>query len=239
MAKKEKYIYTKKKQPVFAVVKAILRIFIRKPKQFINYNDYIPTDGIIIAPHRGKWGPLFMHIYYPEKLSYIGAYPMLGNYKERYHYLRDVLYIQNCHKGKFSSTIKAAFEAIFSKMIYKGMHLIPSYNDMRFLNTIHYVSGTLNNGIPVGVFPEDSEEGYLDEMHGFHPGFVKIVQTHNRRFNTNVPIYPMYAHLKKRIMVIDKPFYLSDLEGKSDEEICRYAEDRINKLYHEYIEEKK
>lgn len=238
MAKKSSYVYSKKKQPVFAVVKAILKIFLHKPK-IINFNDEIPTDGLIIAPHRGKWGPMYTTLHYPEKMSYIGAYPMLGSYKERYNYLRNVLYIQKLHRNKFASTLVAGFEAIFSKMIYKGMHLIPSYNDVRFLNTIAYVSGTLKNGLPVTIFPEDSEEGYLDEMKGFHPGFITLARTYNRRYKEDVKIYPMYVHHNKRIMVIGKPFRLSDFDGMSDEEICRYAEDRINKLYHEYIEEKK
>ena len=119
------------------------------------------------------------------------------------------------------------------------MHLIPSYDDVRFLNTIAYVSGTLKNGLPVTIFPEDSDEGYLDEMKGFHHGFITLARTYNHRYKEDVKIYPMYVHHNKRIMVIDKPFRLSELDGMSDEEICRYSEERINKLYREYIKDKK
>lgn len=236
-SKKEIYVHTKRKQPVFAVVKFILRLFIHKPK-IISYNDKIPTDGIIIAPHHGKWGPLFLCIHYPKKISCIGAHPMLGSYKERFHYLRDVLYIQKLHRKKFGATLAAGFEAIFSKMIYKGMHLIPSYDDYRFLNTINYACKTIENGLPVVVFPENSDQGYDDIMHDFHPGFVKLIQFYNRRYKCDVPVYPLYEHLKKKLIVINKPFYLSELQGMSEEEICRYAEDRINKLYFEHIKDK-
>lgn len=238
MAKKEPYVYTKKKQPVFGFVKFVLKIFLHKPK-IINLNKEVPTDGLIIAPHRGKWTPIYMSIYYPEKMAFIGAYPMLGTYKERVRYLRDVLYVQKCHKKRFPSHLKACFEAIFSKGIYKGMHLIPSYNDMRFMNTIAYVSKNLNNGLPVCVFPEDSEHGYLPEMKGFHPGFIKIAQFHNRRYKTDIKIYPMYIHREKKTFVFGKPFRLSELKGMSDEDICHYSEKRINELYYEYFPEEK
>ena len=238
MAKKEQYIYPARKQPVFGFVKAVLKIFIHKPK-IINLNDKYPTDGLIIAPHRGKWGPLFMSIHWPTRHGFIGAYPMLGTYKERFHYLRDVLYMQKNHKKKFPSTIKASFEAIFSKGIYKGMHLIPSYNDVRFITTINLVQKNLELGMPITVFPEDSDNGYDDELRRLHPGFITIVETINRRTKKDIPIYPVYQHLKKKLIVIDKPFYLSELQGKTKEEICKYSLERINKLYHEYFDIKK
>lgn len=235
MAKKDEFIYKKKKQPVYAVVKFIFKIFIHKPK-VINLNDEYPTTGIIIADHRGKWGPFFMSLHNPFPVAFIGAYPMLGTYKERYSYLRNILYIQKLHKGKVFATIKASFEALFSKMIYKGMRLIPSYPDMRFLKTVNYVHGTMNNGLPVVVFPEDSEKGYFDELKVLRPGFITLAETIGRRNKVEVPIYPVYEHLKKKLIVIDKPFYLSELAGKSKEEICEYARLRINKLYKEYVE---
>ena len=235
MSKKEQYVYPKKTQPVFGFVKLVLKLFIHKPK-VINLNEEYPSEDLIIAPHRGKCGPLFMSIHSPFRHGYIGAYPMLGSYKERYKYLRNVLYIQKLHKGKFSSTIKAAFEAIFSKGIYKGMHLIPSYDDVRFINTINFVSKNLKIGLPVIVFPEDSDKGYDDELRRLHPGFITIVETYNRRNNCDLPIYPLYQHLKKKLIIIDKPFYLSEMKDKTKEEICEYSLIRINKLYKEYID---
>lgn len=238
MSKKEQYVYSKKAEPIFGFVKLILRLFIHKPR-VINLNDEFPSEGLIIAPHRGKWGPLFMSTHSPFRHAFIGAYPMLGSYKERFRYLRDVLYIQKLHKKKFPSTLKAGFEAIFSKGFYKGMHLIPSYDDVRFINTISYVSKNLKIGVPVIVFPEDSSNGYDDELRKLHPGFITIVETYNRRNNTDLPIYPIYQHLKKKLIVIDKPFFLSQMKGKTKEEICEYSHKRINKLYHEYFENKK
>ena len=232
--KKDEFVYEIKRQPVFFFVKAFFRIFIHKPK-VINLNDEYPKSGLILADHRGKWGPFFMSIHSPFPVAFIGASPMLGSYKERYLYLRNVLYIQKLGKGKVYATIKAAFEAIFSKMIYKGMRLIPSYPDMRFVKTISYVQKTINNGLPVVVFPEASDEGYFDELKVLRSGFITIAETINRRDKIDTPIYPVYEHLKKRLIIIDKPFYLSTLKDRTKEEICEYARQRINNLYKTYV----
>lgn len=238
MAKnRDKYVHKIKKQPVFFIFKSIFKLFIHKPK-VINLNDEYPKTGLIITDHRGKWGPFFMSIHSPFPVAFIGASPMLGNYKERYLYLRNILYIQKLKKGKVYASVKAAFEAIFSKMIYKGMRLIPSYADMRFVKTISYVQKTMNNNLPVVVFPEDSDEGYFDELKVLRSGFIIIAETISRREKKDIPIYPVYEHLKKKLIIIDKPFYLSQFKDKTKEEICEYAKNRINNLYKTYVKSK-
>ena len=114
MAKRKSYIYKKKKQPVYGLFTNLMKIFLHKPK-FTNLNDEFPTDGLMVGPHMGKWGPFYMSQWMPFKYAVIGAHPMLGSYKDRWKYLRDVLYMQKAHKGQVFSSIKATFEAVFSK----------------------------------------------------------------------------------------------------------------------------
>ena len=118
MAKFKRYIYKKQKQPIYGFFTNLMKIFFHKP-QFVNQNDAFPEDGLLVGPHMGKWGPFYMSQYMPFKYAVIGAHPMLGNYKARWKYLRDVLYVQKAHKGKFVSSLKATFEAVFSKGMYK------------------------------------------------------------------------------------------------------------------------
>ena len=235
--KKNNYVYTTRKQPLFAFVKFILRFFLHKPK-IINKNDSFPKEGIIIAPHMGKWGPLYMSIYLP-KLAMVGAHPMLGNYKERFRYLRDVLYIQKMHKSKLWSTIKASFEAIFSLHFYKAMHIIPSYEDLRLMNTISYSQKTMENGLPIMIFPENSEHGYQLVMKEFHEGFITLTKFLNKRMKKDLPIYPLYENVKRKIIIIGKPFYLSEFKDKSNEEILEFASNKINELNPNLEEDKK
>lgn len=235
---KKSYVYTNKKQPFYKAFTSIFKIFLHKPK-ITNLNDTLPEDALIVAPHMGKWGPYYLSIYFPKKFAIIGAYPMLGSYKERFHYLREVLYMQKCHRGKIFSTIKASFEAIFSIYIYKGMHIIPSYNDIRFMNTINYTQKTMDNGLPVMIFPENSDEGYQRVEGKLHEGYLALARALTKRRNKETLIYPMYEHVKRREIVIGKPFTLSEFKTKSDEEILKITADKINELNSHYEEDKK
>ncbi len=231
------YVYSKKSQPVFRLFKTIARPFLRKPA-FVNQNDYVPTDGILLGPHMWKKGPFYFTNFYPKKCAFMGASPMLGSYKERYRYLRNVFYIQKSHRSKFAATIKALFESIFSKFIYKGMHLIPSYEDIRLMQTISDIKGTMDNGLPVIIFPEDSSKGYQLVMNNLLEGYITIVKFLNKKRQKNTPIYPFYLNPNRRYFAIGKPFYLTDFEGKTNEEIVEFTKKAINDL-NPWVEEDK
>ena len=239
MRKVKSYVYTKKKQPIFKFVQFLFKGSYRKPKTLINHNEDFPTDGLLVGPHMKKQGPFYLSMYYPKKCAIIGASPMLGSYKERFHYLRDIYYIKKNHSNKFLATLKASFEAIFSIYIYKGMHLIASYEDMRLMYTINDATKTLDNGLPVFIFPEDSDNGYQLVMQNLHEGFITIAKFISKKRQKEIPLYPYYVHVKRRILVIGKPFYLSQLKGKTNEEIVKYTADRINELNPNLEEDKK
>ena len=237
MQKKKSYIYRKKKQPVYGFFTNFMKIFLHKPK-LVNLNDEFPSDGLLVGPHMGKWGPFYLTQYLPFKFAVIGASPMLGSYKDRWKYLRNVLYMQKEHKGKVFSTIKATFEAVFSKGMYKGMKVIPSYEDMRLIHTIHDVAGTMDNGLPVVLFPENSDKGYQKVLHDLHEGYIVISKFVSKKRQKETPIYPFYMHVKRKTIIIGKPFYLSQFEGKDNKEILKYTADRINEL-NPWLEEDK
>ena len=234
----KRYVYKKQKQPIYDAFKGLFKLFLHKPK-FINHNENLPEDGLMVGLHMGKFGPFYMSQYMPFKFAIIGAHQMLESYKERFLYLKNVLYIQKQHKSKFASTLKATFEACFSKYIYKGMHIIPSYQDMRLLHTIHNAAKTMDNGLPVMIFPENSDNGYQKTLQECHDGFITIAKFIGKNRKKETPIFPFYTHVKRKIIVIGKPFYLSQLEGKNNEEIIAYTRDRVNELNPWYEEDKK
>ena len=237
MAKFKRYIYKKQKQPIYGFFTNFMKIFLHKPK-FVNQNDTFPQDGLLVGPHMGKWGPFYMSQHMPFKFAVIGAHPMLGNYKARWKYLRNVLYMQKAHKGKVFSSIKATFEAVFSKGMYKGMHVIPSYEDMRLLHTIHDTADTMNNGLPVMIFPENSDKGYQKVLFDLHEGFITIAKFVSKKRQKETPIYPFYVHVKRKYLAIGKPFYLSQFEGKDNKEIIHYTMEKVNEL-NPWLEEDK
>ena len=233
---KKKYVYKKRRQPFFKLIGCILRPFVKKPKKIINYNETIEDKAIILSTHCGKNGPYCLSQYLPIKHATWGAGEMMGKYRVRRRYLRDVLYRQKLHKGKFSSSVKATFEAFFNPFIYKGMSVIPTYTDIHFMTTLKASFETLNNNLPIVIFPEDSTDGYFEILKSLLPGFIHLSERYYKRDNIDLPIYPMYYHYKEKVIIIGKPLYIRKLkeDNLTNEEICELFKDKINNLYLDY-----
>lgn len=161
---------------------------------------------------------------------------MMGDYKSRYHYLRDVFYIQKRGFNKFTATIAAAFEAFFSNCFYKGMRVLPTYKDFRLLGTINKSVSAIENDIPVMIFPENSDSGYFNVMTEFFPGFVLLSQSYKRKTGEDIPVYPVYYHVKKRILCVGEPCYVGKLleSGLNRKQIADLFKQKVNDLYYTY-----
>lgn len=237
--KKNKYVYKRRKQPFFKLIGCILRLFIKKPKKIINYNESIDEKAIFLSTHCGKNGPYCLSQYLPYKHATWGASEMLGKYRVRRRYLKDVLYVQKLHKKKFPSAIKATILAFFNPFIYKGMSVIPTHQDINFVTTLNNSINTLNNNYPILIFPEDSTDGYKEILEKLLPGFIILSERYYKKEKIDLPIYPIYYHYKKRVILIGKPLYIQKLksDNKTNDEICEIFKNEINNLYFNYIGE--
>ena len=215
----------------------MLRLFMKKPK-IINLAGELPEKAIYVGNHSAMFGPLIYNLYLPAKIAEWGAYPMLGTYKERFHYLRDVYFMQKRHKSKAVATILAGFEALFSKCFYRGLNVLPSYNDSRFITTIRKSLKALEEKVSVMIFPEDSNEGYHEVLKSFFAGFVELARCFKLRHHEDVPIYPVYYHDKKRVMVIGKPSKLTEYtdKGMNRTQIAASFYQQVNDLFFKYIQ---
>jgi len=242
MAKKEKKVEIvfktpKRKQPVFRITRKVLKLFY-KVKTIENLNgEPLPNKCIIVSNHSAKTGPMCMELYFPCFCAKWGAYQMLGNYNMRFHYLRDIFYMQKQGFSKFKATPKAAFEALFSILFYRGMKILPTFTDSRLRKTLQYSMDVLDNDMAVMVFPENSNEGYFDEMTQFFPGFVMLAETYYKKTGEDVPVYPVYYSKKHKKIVIGKPLQVQELakEGMDRYQIAERFKDEVNGLYHEHI----
>lgn len=151
MSNKKEFKVPNRKQPIFTIVKVLFKIFLRKPK-IINLGDELQNRSIIVSNHSAKMGPLLLDFFFPLFCAKWGAHEMLGNYKARFEYLRNVYYIQKCGKKKFISTIRAGFEAIFSIYFYRGMKILPTYPDYRLTATIKHSCQVLDSDAAVMIF---------------------------------------------------------------------------------------
>ena len=224
-----------KKQPVWKVVSKLLKGIYKKP-QILNLNEEISEKSILVANHSAMNGPVVYSLYFPLFHATLGAYQMLGNYKSRFRYLRDVYYVQKRGMKKFPATLIASFEAIFSIFFYRGMKVLPSYDDARVVTTIKNSIACIDANVPVMIFPEDSSTGYHEKLKSFFPGFVGIAERYRKLHNgEDVNIYPIYYHKEKNKMVIGKPAKLSDYEGMDRYQIADAFCKKVNDLFEKYV----
>lgn len=231
----ENFKVPKRKKPVFNLFGKIIRPFFKAETQSTIEN--LPDKAIIVSIHAAKKGPMAISLNYPKYHAMWGHHAMLGSYADRFKYLRNVLYIQKMHKNKFIATLKATYEAFFSIFIYKGMRMLGTYTDMRFLGTVRKSMKYLDAGASVIIYPEDSAEGYFDEVRAAFPGFVMLSSTYYQKTGEDVPVIPAYISTKKKRFIIGAPRYVHELEasGLTKQQIADVLKDDINALYRKYI----
>ena len=207
-------------------------MYYRRPRVVV-IPDKVEEKAIFVSNHCSKQGPMILEVYLPYFHAKWGAHEMLGNYKTRFHYLRDVYYIQKKKAGKFSSTIKAGFEAFFSIYFYKGMKIIGTYQSAQLLTTINNSIKVIENNIPVMIFPENSNDGYEDVIGEFFSGFVLLAERYYKKNQVELPIYPMYFNEKKRLVVMGEPCYVQEYkkQGLDKDQISDEFRKKVNDLY--------
>ena len=226
------------RQPVWRVFKWIFKpFFYVKNVQYLG--EKFPQKCIIIANHNNKKGPMVYEFSLPLRHVTWGAHQMLGNYNMRFHYLRDVLYIQKNGVKKWKATLKAGFEAIFSPYTYRGMKVIPTFPDARLRRTLQYSMQCLDAGMAISTFPEDSNEGYFDEMKHFFSGFVMLAEQYYKKTGEDLPVFPVYYGRKKKKIVVGKPIYVQEFvkQGLKRDEIAEKCRLEVNALYNEHFKE--
>ena len=236
--KEIKWKLPKKRQPIWRVFKFIFHpFFYVKNVEFLG--EQFPEKCIILANHNNKKGPMVYEFSLPIRHVTWGAHQMLGSYKMRFKYLRDVLYVQKNGVKKWKATLKAGFEAIFSIYTYRGMKVLPTFPDARFRKTLHYSTQCLDAGFAISLFPEDSNQGYFDEMQHFFSGFVMLAEQYYKKTGEDVPVFPMYYGRKKKKIVVGKPLYVQDLvkQGLKRDEIAEKFRLEVNALYNDHFKE--
>jgi len=241
MAKKKEFKAPSRRQPCYKFLKIFMRMLFKRP-EILNLNDEpLAEKSIVLANHSAKSGPPSLDLYYPMPSVKWGAHQMVGKFKERKAYLRDVLYIQKMGmKPGFRTSFKATMLALLAPFPYKGMHVLGTYTDGRFTNTLRKSVVCLDANYSVMLYPENSNEGYKDVLTEFFPGFIMLADKYYRLRGEDLPVYPVYLSIKKRFMVIGKPMYVQDFvkQGKNREEIAQMYCDAVNQLYYDYVEKR-
>lgn len=238
MKKEKNYKVPTGRQPVYSAFKLFMRMIFRRPK-IINLAGNIEKKSIILANHSNKSGPPCFDLFFPNKCVKWAAHEMFGNYKSRRTYLRDILYLKKCKASRARAVIMSTLFASVSQFVYKGMKMMPTYTDMRLSKTIKNSISCIDNDISVMVFPEDSNDGYKEVLTDFFPGFVLLADRYYKQKGEDLPIYPVYLHVKKRVMVIGKPIYMQELVAKGMDkfQIAKFYCDKVNELFFSYVKD--
>lgn len=219
------------RKPFFRFIKSILRLFIKPPK-IHNRNDSLAEGAIFICNHVGSTVPLKLELYLRQPFKFWGTYEMTISSNARYDYLANNYFHKKKHNPKAVAHLKAFFANPFVGMFYKGMQLIPTYQDGRLLKTIKYSMNYLNANKSLVIFPENSSDGYHEVLTEYHAGFLFLAKHFYQKTKRNIPIYNMYYRKKDNTLVIDKVYTIEDLlsDSRDIREIAADFKNRANEL---------
>lgn len=227
MAKKKS---VQKRKWWFRCMKRMMRGRYKRPT-FVYLGEKFGNGGIILSNHEGTDAPLSLELYCDKPIRMWGASEMNSGLISMYKYQTRVYYHEKKHWNLHLARLFCLVASPLTNLFYKGLHLISSYRDGRFLKTLRESVAALQAGDNVVIFPEVSDKGYLTELEGFHLGFVALAER-CKRVGMDVPIYVTYFRKKDLMYIVDKPVLYSELSahGETREEIARRLLERCNKL---------
>ena len=214
----------------FRVVKCFLKIFIRRP-EYVFLGEQFAEKSIILSNHVGAKGPLSHELYFPKPFRVWGTYEMNMGLGQVYKYLSQTYFHEKKHWKKFWASAFSMIAAPFAYLFYRGLKLIPTYRDYRLKRTFDISNKVLDDGLSLIIFPEDSHDGYQDEIKKFFPGFL-VLAYHRLKKGEDLPIFVSYLNKDTGKYVIDAPIMTSELYamGKTREEVAEILRDRCNQL---------
>lgn len=216
----------------FRGVKKFLRKTGRyKKPEFVFLGDEFSYGSIILSNHEGTDAPMSLELYLDKPIRMWGAYEMNSGVIKMYKYQSRVYYHEKKHWNIHLARLFCLIASPVTNIFYKGLNLISTYHDGRFVKTIRQSIEAIKAGENIVIFPEISDKGYLKELEGFYAGFVMLADKCLSQ-GIDVPIYVTYFDKENLRYIVDKPVLYSTLrtEGKTKYDITKILLDRCNEL---------
>ncbi len=225
-----KIVSRSNRRPWYEQFKKIMTGRYKKP-QFIYLGEEIKEGSIIISNHEGTDGPMSLELYLDTPIRMWGAYEMNSGLIKLYKYQTEIYYHQKKHWNIHLARLFCIIASPLTNLFYKGLNLISTYKDARFVKTLKESHKAIVNKESVVVFPEVSTKGYLKELEGFHCGVVMLAEYCYKK-GIDVPIYVTYLKTDSTQYLIDEPINYSQLASTCDtrEEMANALLDRCNRL---------
>lgn len=219
-----------KRKWYFRALKQVMKIRYKEPKFVYLDGKDIMQGAILLSNHEGTDAPMAFEIYHKSKFRMWGAHEMNSGLIELYKYQTKVYYHEKKHWNIHVARAFCLLASPLTNLFYSGLNLISTYKDSRFVKTIKESYATLTGGENIIIYPEDSTNGYLAELEGFHAGFAMLCE-YCKKKGYDVPIYVTYFKKDENVYVIDKPVMYSEIsEGVEKTEIAKRLCERCNEL---------
>ncbi len=222
--------FRQKRSAWFRAFKLLLLGRYKRP-QFVFLGDKVDASSVILSNHVGTDAPLSLELYFDRPIRFWGAYEMNSGLCKLYKYQTRVYYHEKKHWNLPLARLFCLIASPLTYIFYRGLRLISTYHDVRFVKTLNESLDALREGDNIVIFPEDSSEGYLDELKGFYAGFLVLAE-HAYRVGIDTPIYVSYFRKRDLVYFFDAPVYYSKLHesGKTREELAEELVARCNAL---------
>ena len=160
-----------------------------------------------------------------------GAHEMNSGLIKMYKYQTRVYYHEKKHWNLHLARLFCLIASPLTNLFYKGLNLISTYKDVRFLGTIKESYKAIQNKENIVVYPEDSSKGYLATLEGFFAGFMVFAESCYKK-ELDIPIVVSYFRKEQKIFVFDKPIKYSELMQKyqTKEKAIEYLLNRCNEI---------
>ena len=211
--------------------KFIKLLGVYKKPEYVFLGKGFERGSLIISNHVGSSGPLTLELYMEKPIRFWGTYEMNSGLKSVYKYLTTVYFPQKKGWRVWTAKLFGIIAAPVANLFYKGLNLISTYPDVRFVKTVHQSLDALKRGESIVIFPEDSTKGYLAVLEGFHEGFVLLGEVALKQ-GLDLPIYVSYFRKSDCTYIFDAPVNFSELSEMygSRAEIAKYLCNRCNEL---------
>ena len=205
--------FKQKRKAWFRGLKHILKIKYKK-SQFIYLGEKPTERSIILSNHVGTDAPLTLEIYSDFPIRFWGTGEMNSGLKKLYKYQSEVYYHLKKGWNLHLSRLFCLLASPLTNLFYKGLNLISTYQDTRIRKTLdESLIAIKDNNENIVIFPEDSSDGYCDELKGFFGGFVLLAEKCLKN-GIDVSIYASYFKKKDRQYIFDAPVKYSELKAQ-------------------------
>jgi hypothetical protein len=219
-----------KRKLYFRILKTVMKVRYKKPR-FIYLGKPFENGALILSNHEGTDSPMSLEIYCDKPIRMWGAHEMNSGLVSLYKYQTKVYFHEKKHWNIHLARLFCLIASPLTHLFYAGFDLISTYRDVRLVKTMRESLEALQSGDNIVIFPEDSTNGYLCELEGFHEGFVLLAELCQRK-RMDVPIYVSYFRKSDKTYIFDAPVMYSELSAKykSRDQIASYLCNRCNEL---------